>query len=95
MLYWWLPRTWQVWLVARKVRRGNRRVRRYRSWRLSRTPPFVRLCVGCRLVPMCIGPYLLTSDDGEIFVGLGLGPLFVEVVWYEGETRLAKLLWDL
>ena len=70
-------------------------MRRYRYWRLSRTPPFVRLYVGYRRVPMCVGPYLMTSEDGEIVVGLGLGLLFIEVTWYEGETRLAEWLWDL
>lgn len=63
---------------------------------LSRTRQ-IRLGWGWRFSMMCVGPYLATCpDDGEVFVGLGIGPLFVEVSSYVmAETRLAKLLWDL
>ena len=65
----------------------------FRSWRLSRTHG-IWLHIGYSFGRMCIGPYLLTDDDGYAYVGCGLGPLFAEICCYiGGEGRLAMLLW--
>ena len=75
--------------------RGGYGMRNFRFWRLAQTPKS-SLYAGYRFGLMNIGAYAHTTEGGELCIGCGLGPLFIEISWYPSEmSRLAKLMWDL